>query len=235
MGTMQLDSGTPNFRDTLDMLLKGRSDAVMTDAHRDFWLNSAYRHMCLPSVHRFREMHASYTITLISGDNDYTLDETTVGFKITGIRSIYNIMATADTPTAQKRRLSPRDIRWFDRRTLVAGPPTNYAIEGETIFIHGVPSAAEAGQLVRVRCWREPAALSATTDTTVVASYFDRPLVKGAQWMAERDLGYRDRAEDTKQEYVALLNEAPEDGQIEGENWDYQVDVNPSAQSEAPL
>jgi len=231
VGTLTLDNGTPNFRDMLDTLLKNRTDSVMTDANRDYWLNSAYQHMCLPSVHRFRELETDYDITLALSDYDYTLAEGTVGFKITGVGSIFHVMSTAaaETPTTQKRKLSPRSIRWFDRKTLVAGPPSAYTIYGETLYISGVPRAAEVGQLIRVRCWREPEPLSAVGDVTVLASYFDRVLLKGAQWMAERDLGYRDRAEDTKQEYAALLNEAPEWGEIEAENWDYQVDVNPNA------
>lgn len=227
MGAVQFSE----FRDEVRFLLKNRMDANVTDARIDRWINAAYRHMCMPGVHRFREMHATYDITLVSGTNSYSISETTVGAKIVAMRNVHNIIDVPETPTSRKRRLAPRNIHWFDRRTLVSSTPSVYAIEGETLHIHGVPDATIAGQLVRLRFWRETAALTDDTDTTVIPSYYDEVLQIGSQWFAERALGYREAAELTKQNYVDLLNEGDVSEELEAEDWDYQVDVNPNEQS----
>jgi hypothetical protein len=210
--------------------MKNRLDLNVTQTRQTRWVNAAYTHMCLPAVHRFREMQYTFDLTLATGDNDYAIDETTLGVKVVAVRSAHHILATAVTATAEKRRLSPRNIRWFDRRTLTTGTPTVYAIDGETFYLHPVPTSDENGQFIRVRSWREPALLSGNTDTTVLPSYYDEVLLIGAQWMAERSLGYREAAELTKQDYVALLNEGHETEELEAEDWDFQVDVNPHAQ-----
>jgi hypothetical protein len=224
MGTLQLSE----FRTELQLALKNRSDAAVTTARMNRWLNAAYRHMCLPNVHAFREMQATHDITLVASTSSYSISEATVGFKIIGTRGVYNILDVPETPTSRKRKLSPRNIRWFDQRTLSPGSPQVYAVEGQTILISNVPTAVEAGQIVRLRAWREPAALALDTATTVIASYYDEPLLIGAQWLAERTLGYRELAEATKQNYIGLLNEGPETEQLEAEDWDFQVDVNTS-------
>ncbi len=221
MGTITLSE----LRDETKFNLRGRSDAGLTDARLNRWVNAAYFHMCLPNVHPFTEMKATYDITLATGDNDYSISQATVGSKVVGVRSAHHILATGITAIAQKRKLSPRDIRWFDRRTLVTGAPTVYAQEGEVLYVHPVPTSAENGQFIRMRYWKEPTALSADGDTTVLASYYDEVLILGAQMFAERGLGYGDRAEATKQNYVALLNEGPLSDDLEADDWDFQVDV----------
>jgi len=200
----------------------------MSDTRLGRWINAAYRHMCLPSVHAFREMQGTYDVPLVTGTSSYSLSAATVGSKVVGVRSAHHILATTVLPTSTKRRLTPRNIRWLDRRTLVAGSPTVYALEAETIHLHPIPTAAENGQFARVRYWKEPTALSAASSVTVLASYYDEVLLLGAQWMAERSLGYNDRAEATKQNYIGMLNEGPEQEQVEGEDWDFQVDVAPA-------
>lgn len=223
MGTITL----AELRTELKFNLKGRADVALSDARMDRWGNAAYRHMCLPNVHEFDEMKAVYDITLVSGTNEYTLAEATVGNKVVGMRSAHHILATTITATAQKRKLSPRNIRWFDRRTLISGAPTIYTVETETLHVHPVPGSNETGQFIRVRFWKEPDTLSADSDVTVIASYYDEVLILGHQWMAERALGYTDRAEATKQNYIGLLNEGPTQSDVGAEDWDHQVDVNP--------
>lgn len=215
--------------------LRGRADAAMSDARLDRWINAAYRHMCLPNVHKFTEMKAVYDFDLATNDNEYSVSKATVGSKVVGIRSAHHILATTITATAEKRRLSPRNIRWFDRRTLVTGAPTVYVEEGETFYIHPVPTATHNGQWIRMRYWKEPTALSAVDDVTAIADYYDEVLVVGAQMFAERGLGYNDRAEATKQNYVGLLNEGVESDDLSAEDWDFQVDVNPNSQSQDSL
>jgi hypothetical protein len=221
-----------DFRAETRFNLKNRNDSGVTDTRIDRWINAAMLHMGLPSVHRFRELQRTYDITLVLDTNSYSLSQATIGFKLLAPRSVYNIIEVPETPTSRKRRLSPRNIHWFDRRTLSSGIPSNYALDGETLFISGVPSATEAGQIVRVRYWSEPSPLTLVTDTTPYATYYDEVLVIGAQWVAERTLGYRDRAEMTKQDYIGLLNEGPEQEELEAEDWSFQVDINPNAQSE---
>jgi hypothetical protein len=228
---MDLDTTASNFRDELVFNLKNRADAGLTDERLDRWINAAYRHMCLPTVHDFREMHTSVDITLVNGTHIYDIDEATVGEKIVAVRSVFNIIDIPETATGRKRVLRPRAVQWFDRRVLVTGSAQVFTIDGESIAISNVPGATEAGQLVRIRFWAEPTRLT-TGVTTVLADYYDEVLVLGSQWIAERALGYRDRAEITKQDYIGLLNEGPEEGQLEGHMWDHQVDVNPNAQGE---
>jgi len=227
MGTMTLE----DFTDELQFNLKNRGDAGLTPARLARWVNVAYYHMCLPVVHDFREVHANQDIALVDGTYQYGIDEVLVGFKWVAFRSVFNIIDVPETATGRKRRVSPRAIQWFDRRVLVTGTPQVYTVDGEQIFISNVPGPTEAGQFIRIRGWREPAALTGT-DTTVLPNYYDEVLVIGSQWVAERSLGYRDRAELTKQDYVALLNEGPNDGQLEAGMWDHQVDVNPNVQGE---
>jgi len=227
MGTLQLSE----FRSELRFNLGNRTAADgTTDTRCNRWINGAYRHMTFPMIHDFRETHATYDLTLVADQSTYNIDATTVGFKFLGVRSVVNYLETV-SDLARKRTLYPRNIRWFDRRTLHSGTPSLYAVENEVLHIASVPTSAEAGQTVRVRGWRELARLSADSDVTAVADYFDEVLLLGAQWFAERSLRYMDRAERTKQEYVALLNDAQPSEELEGENWDFQVDVNPHGQN----
>jgi len=227
MGTRTL----AEFRAETRWLLKNRNDASLSDDRIDHYTNAAYRHMCMPRVHRFHEMQSVYDITLVNGTNAYSVSEATVGQKIVGISSVSNIITIPETPTSRKRRLTPRNIRWFDRRSLNTGTPSAFAVEQETLYIHAVPGSSEAGQIIRVRFWREPATLALDTATTVLPNYYDEVLQIGSQFLTERGLGYRDAAQLTKQDYVAMLNEGDESMELEAEDWDFQVDVNPNAQS----
>jgi hypothetical protein len=230
MGTVTLIQ----FREETRFNLKNRTDANVTDARINRWINAAYRHMCLPAVHRFREVERTYDHTLVLADNSYGIDATTLGRQLVAIQSVHHIQAAADTPTVTKRRVSPRNIRWFNRRTLNSGPTVSlYAVHQETMYVSQVPDATSAGQLLRIQFWSEPDALTLDADTTLLPSYYDEVLQIGSQWVAERALGYRDAAQLTKQDYVSLLNEGDESAELEAENWDFQADVNPNAQSGA--
>ena len=211
--------------------LKNRSDTSLTTARMYRWINAAYRHMCLPSVHMFEELKVTYDITLVAGTYQHSLSAATLGFNLVYLRSAHHVQATAaaETGTTQKRKLSPRNIRWFDRRTLTTGPPTIWSCDGQTLYLSPIPTSDETNQLLRTRLVREPATLTAT-DTTVLPVYYDEVLIIGAQWMAERALGYTEKAELTKQDYVAMLNEGSESYELEAEDWDSHVDINPHAQ-----
>ena len=90
------------MRDELAFVFANRGDTGFNDTRLNLWINSAYRHLCHPSVHKHREMQTSYTITLVSGTNEYAIDPTTVGFTIVAVRRVFHIMATAATPTAHR-------------------------------------------------------------------------------------------------------------------------------------
>jgi len=228
MGTVQFSE----FRDEVRFLLKNRADSNLTDGRIDRWINAAYRHMCLPAVHRFREVEATFDHTLVVNDNTYGVDETTIGRRIVGIQSVHHIQAAADTPTVTKRKVSPRNHRWFDQRTLNSGPTVSlYTTFQETMLVSQVPNATAADQLLRIRYWSEPDAMTQDADTTLLPSYYDEVLQIGAQWLAERALGYRDAAQLTKQDYVSMLNEGDNSEDLEAEDWGHQSDVNPNAQS----
>jgi hypothetical protein len=153
-------------------------------------------------------------VTLATGINEYSISAATVGFQINAIIDVHHAAATAATlvPTTTKRKLYPKDGRWFDQRTMSATIPTAFAVgapgdavAGEIIKISGVPRADENGQLVIIRCWREPAILAADGTTTVLPRAWDEVISLGAKWRAERDLGYKAAAELTLQDYAALI------------------------------
>lgn len=218
MGTLTLGSGTTTFRSELDWLLKDRKDMGWIDARRDRAINWAYRHVCHPSIKRFSKMQASHTITLVTGDNDYALDSTTVTFNIVAVRAVIHYQATSITPTAVKRTLRPKDIRWFFERRLSSGQPTVYAVDSETLFISGVPRTQEAGQLLQVHSWKEPDALATNAQVTVLTDYWDDVILKGAQAKAELDLGYRDLGKESLEDFEAMINTVGDEFDIGAES-----------------
>ena len=180
--------------------------------------------MCHPSVHHFREMQAiDSTTALVSGTNEYSI-ATLSSVSVVAIRFITHIAATSYTPTANKQKLSPRGIRWFEQRTLTTGRPFLYAIDGSSLFVSGVPSSTESGQLLRIGFYKEPTTLSGT-DTTVLGTYYDRPLLKFIQAFAEADLGDRAKALVTLKEASGLLNNASSENELEAEEDGFRVEV----------
>ncbi len=223
MGTMALS----DFREELNFLLKRRNDVDATNSTRvDRWVNQAYVFLCHPGVHKFREMQDIDNLTLATSDNDYSI--TTLGSSpantVVAIRFVTYVAATSFSNTATKRKVNPRSIRQFEQKTLSSGPPVEYAIDGEVLFINAVPRSTENGHLLRVGYYKEPAVLSEETDATVLPSYYDRPILKVAQAFAEADLQDRDLSLLTLREATGLMNVADEN-EMEAEDDGQQVEV----------
>ena len=86
--------------------LRNRTDAGATDPTRlTRWVSQAYNYMTHPSIHKFRETQDVYTITLATGDHDYSLTVGTVGYNIVAVRWVSFVQATAYTAGAQKRKV----------------------------------------------------------------------------------------------------------------------------------
>jgi hypothetical protein len=206
--------------------LSNRTDAGATDATRlTRWISQAYNYMTHPSIHKFRETQDVYTITLATGDHDYTLAQATVGYYIVAVRWVTYVQATAYTAGAQKRKVYPRDVRIFERRTLSTGQPNLYTVDGTEIRINGIPRVNENGHLLRVGVYREPAALAAG-GTTPLLGYYDRPLWKFGLSFALADLGDLDASMVVAREAQNLLNGAVEKTELEAEDTGWQVEFN---------
>jgi hypothetical protein len=207
--------------------LSNRTDAGATDATRlPRWLAQAYNYMTHPSIHKFRETQDVYTITLATGDHDYSLAFGTVGYNIVAVRWVTYVQATAYTAGAQKRKVYPRDVRVFERRTLSAGQPNLYTVDGTEIRINGIPRASENGHLLRVGVYRELAALTADGDQTPLLGYYDRPLWKFGLSFALADLDDLDASMIVAREAQNLLNGAVEKTELEAEDTGWQVEFN---------
>jgi hypothetical protein len=214
-----------DFRTELTYMLLNRSDTGFTIARRNRWVDQSYIHVSHPSVHRHRELETSFVYTLATGDNTLDMDNATLSFVPTHLWSVF--WSDADpttTPTATKAKIHPRGIHVHDKRILNTGRPTEYAIEGTTLHLLQVPSATENGQFVTARFTREPAALTDST-TTVLPRFWDEVILLGAKWRAERDLGYRELAELTKQDYAALINEFQSRYELEAEDTGWEVEL----------
>lgn len=221
MGTMTYDE----FSSELNFLLANRNDNDATDTTRvDRWIHQAYTYMCHPSVHKFREMQAiDNSTTLVTGTNSYDL--TTLGSDTpVALRWVTYVEASAYTATATKRKLRPRDIRWFEERTLSTGRPTNYTIDGTNLYIFGVPGSSENGNILRIGYYKEPTAIT-TGETTVLTTYYDRPLMKFIEAFAEADLGEKAKALVTLKEAMGLLNNAIDKNELEAEDTGFETEV----------
>ena len=210
-----------------NFLIGNRKDPGATNTTRTAkWLREAYTYMCHPSVHLFREMQAiDNTTALLTGINEYNVGTIGVGaaINVVALRWVTHIQATSYTPTAKKRKLRPRGIRSFEQRTLSTGQPTLYTLDGNSIFISGVPTSNENGQLLRIGFFREPAAIAGGS-VTVLNTYYDRPLQKFMQAFAEADLGNRAKAFVILREAMGLLNNAEEETELEAEEEGWQVE-----------
>ncbi len=218
MGTLTL----LQFRTELLFDLKNRSDtdsSGVSTARLNLWVNWAYRHVGHPSVHKHRALQHNYTIALVDGTNQYTFNPTAASVNITGVRSVSHILGTTDTPTALRTKLYPRDVRWFEERSISTGPPKIVAREGNQLWVDPVPGPNQDGQLLKVLGWRQPADLAADGDTTTIEGVWDEVILLGARWRAERDLGYRELAELTKQDFAGMINEYQDFQQLDAEDW----------------
>jgi hypothetical protein len=220
MGAMTYE----NFVTELTFLLANRTDADATNTTRiDRWINQAYTYMCHPSVHHFREMQAMNTIALVNGQNEYDI-ATIGGDTPVALRWLSYIDATVDTNLANKRKLKPRGIRWFESRTLTSSRPFLFTIDGTNLIIAGVPGPAEVGKLLRVGYTKEPDLLVATA-TTVINRYYDRPLLKFIQAFAEADLGMRAQSLITLKEAMGTINNAAEKNELEAEDTGFETEM----------
>lgn len=224
-----------NFRTELqEQFLRGRSDAAVSDTRLDRWINDGYDHVSHPSVHRHAQLLTFFDISLVTGDNSYDISTTVTTFQVTAVRDVTHYLATTIAATTIKRKLAPRGIRWFDERTINEGPPSVYVMdEGETLLISGVPRSTENGQQVRVRCWREPALLTAG-NRSVLPRRYDEAILLAARWRAYRDLEMREAAELAKQDFAIIVNEFPSRDILEAEDtgWAPGISGEPIMESE---
>jgi hypothetical protein len=206
--------------------LGNRTDLGATDADRlTRWVIQAYNYMTHPSIHKFRETQDVFTITLASGDHVYDLAVGTVGYHIVAVRWVSYVQSTAYTAGVQKRKVYPRDVKIFERRTLNTGQPNLYTLDGQEIRINGIPRVNENGHLLRVGVYREPVVLGAG-DSTPFLGYYDRPLWKFGLSFAQADLGDVDLAMVTAREAQNLLNGAQPKTELEAEDSGWQVEFN---------
>ena len=223
MGVMTL----PDMRTELQELhLKNRSDVTgVTDTRLDRWINWAYDHVSHPSVFQHPQLRDTYEFSLATGTNEYGISPAATSFQITVTISVTYYYDTTISPNTRRRKLRPRDIRWFDDRTINTGPPSIYAIDDdETLFISPVPTSVENGNQVRIRLYKEPTYMTGTA-ATVLTRYWDEVILQGAKWRALRDMEYLGEAEVAKQEYAAMINEVAERRRMDAEDYGWRVDV----------
>jgi hypothetical protein len=232
MGTYTLE----NFRSELLFDLKNRSDttgsAGFSTARQDSFINAGYLHVTHPSVFRHRELQHRYTIPLVNAQWNYTFTPN-ASVVITSIRSLSHVAAATDDPLSYRTKIYPHDEQWFQERTLTSsGPPRDYFVVGSEIRLSPVPTANEAGEVLVVSAWREPAVLIAG-QTTVLSTIWDEIVLLAARWRAEIHLGYREMAEATKLDFTSLVNEYQTFEQLHGEDWDWQGGIRTESYQES--
>jgi hypothetical protein len=222
MGSMTL----ADYRTELKFLLQNRADTAVGDTRLDRWVNQTYAHLTHPSVHGFNELKATFDITLVNGQSEYAFD-TLAGYKVLAFRSIHFIdaLSGAVLNTSTRWRLHPRPIQWYDERQHPSEAPRHYTVEGTQLMVSPVPGSLQALKVMRCRVWRERPAMTLATDTTLMGDYWDRVLLRGAQAIAEYDLGYRDVAMESLQNYVDMINDHTPQGEVEGSDWGFEVQV----------
>jgi hypothetical protein len=221
MGYFDLDL----FREELAFSLESRTD--IDDNRLARWVNQGYSFISQPEVRKHRELEATYDVTLVADQNSYSISSTTVGYDILGVRNVTFYDSATVTNTTNRHDVRPRDIHWFNKRTLYAtsGGPRHYHVTGDSIEFSPVPTSTDAGKKVRLHIWREPALLSADTDKTVLHAYFDTGVLLAAQWIAQWRLGYREVAIATRQEMQAYINQKTDTGQLGGEDTNFETQV----------
>ena len=210
MGTLDLEA----FRAELLFDLKGRTDTAdplgFSETRQDMFINAGYLHVTHPSVFKHFQLKHRFPITLALDQIGYTF---TPSPEVTptishGIRYVTHVAATTDDPTALRTKVFPKTEQWFQSRTITTGGiPRNYYLQADILHVSPIPSAAEAGDVIVVGTWREPALLTNAGDVTVLSTLWDEIVLLAARWRAELHLGYRDMAEGTKLDFVSLINE----------------------------
>ena len=221
MGTMTF----ADFTTELNFLLANRNDTDANAAARtDRWINQAYTYMCHPSVHKFREMQViDNGTTMATDDNEYSI-ETLDSQTVVAIQFVTHVEATTYSATAARRKLTPRSIQWLEQRSNRSGRPVHFIIDGSSLFLYGVPTSTENGQILRIGFTKEPDTLSGTS-ATVLGTYYDRPLMKFIQAFAESDLGDKAKALVTLKEGMGLLNNAADENELEAEQEGHRLEV----------
>lgn len=224
MGTLNL----AQLRSELRFDLRNRPDTAasgFSDTRANLFINSAYLHICHPSVYRHREL-VYRTLIPLTPANLYTFSPDGSAVVITAIKSITHVAAASNDYTAFRTKLLPKDEQWFDGRSHnQGGPPRHYAIRGDQLLISPIPAGISVGQILSLNTIREPALLAVDTDRTVISTRFDEIVLLAARWRAELHFGYRDLAEASKLDFVGLLNEYRDDETLNAEDWDWQLDV----------
>jgi hypothetical protein len=215
-----------NMLAELDFLLGNRNDPdFLDDDRRSRWINQAYTYMCHPSVHHFREMQSiDSTTVLVTGDNEYDI-ATLNSLNVVAIRFVTHIEATSYSATATRRKLTPRSIRWLEERNNRSGRPIHYIVDGDSLFLYGVPRSTENGQLLRIGYYREPQVIGVDIGITELNTYYDRPLMKFTQAFVEADLGDKAKALVTLKEAIGLLNNAVPETELEAEEDGHRVEI----------
>ena len=220
MGTLTL----AQLRTELLFDLRQRTDRTVsegvTDDRLNMWINAGYQHVTHPTIFRHRELMHRYSITLVNGVSGYTFTPFG-GFNILSLRSVAHVFGASDTPTTFRVKLLPKDTQWLERRTVTLGAPREFYIEGDSMYVSPVPNFPYAGHILAIRAFREALPLAADGDTTVMRPLWDEIVLLAARWRAELHLGYREMAEGTKTDFVAMVNEYKsfEDLQGEDEDW----------------
>ena len=222
MGTLQLSE----IRTEIGLRLDNRTDNAMSSANVNRWINMAYYHMTHPSIHQFEELSVKIEITLVVNQREYDLHEDTLGHRMIAIRTVHYIHATSENLTSRRHRLKPRAIQQLDNRQPTSSEPRYYYMnESDNIIVDPYPNSGAADNKLIMRYWRQPTILSTDAQLSVMPDYYDELLVLGGLYRAEEVLNYRDRAEETKQNYVNLLNDASEKQDIEAYDWDHKSEV----------
>lgn len=214
-------AGTTEFSDIKDHVWRGlakRGDYDPNDVSANLLLeglvNRAYVRVALPGTYEHPALQSSETITLATGDFDYTLSST---YAIRWVRDVTN-----------SRRLRKWSFERMDKTVRPNGAPTNYARWGNVLYTNTSPTSSENGNTLAVRGWTRPTALSAATDKTVLEPEWDEAIIYLAIATGWSLIGELDMAAGYREMYAAFANDVKEIGDIEAEDPTYVPDVHES-------
>lgn len=220
------------MRDALTYDLFQRTD--LTTSQKDRWINWSYRHVSMPRVFRHRELQidTQNLITLVTGQVSYDISAATLGMEVPYVYDVTYVDGpnAADLTRRRRKLYGGQDIREFENSYLAQGEPTHYALYGpNTLYINMRPTVTQNGNVVRLRGWRVPMALTDPAHTTVLLATFDEVILLGARWRGFRSLGRTEMAELAKGDFVGLLNDMQVPWTSDAEDWGgyFQPDLLP--------
>lgn len=196
---------------------------TLTAAQLKRWLNWAMIHVSQPNIHKHQSLQAEGAVVLVADQANYAL--TALGFRLWGIYSTTYIAGTSTALTNRRRRLrGAGDIRWLDGQFLMQGEPSSYAVwggsaSGQTLWVNSRPASSQAGNLLLVRGYRQPAQLVNDGDLTVLNDLWDEVVVMGAKWRGWRGLNRPERAEIARVEFGLQINEIQEATKLDASDW----------------